>query len=225
LVVAGVRIGARDKGQGARDKGQGARDKGQGARDKGQGARDKGQGARVFNGIRDSKKLTQKKREEWFRLLTNCPGVDWAVTTVRPKTIDRINIARAANLGARRVYQKLTRSPSANYGLNRSINFTNSATCLKNSLGAYGAIALLDGGLKLPAYIPQRVFIKGDENIPVISAASIIAKVTRDRIMLRLHKKYPQYGFNLHKGYGTKLHRQMIRKFGRTNVHRASFKL
>lgn len=83
---------------------------------------------------------------------------------------------------------------------------------------------VLDGSLHLPERIPHETIIKGDEKIPVISAASIIAKVTRDRTMLRLHKKYPQYGFDIHKGYGTKMHRKMIKKFGRSKIHRKSFR-
>lgn len=150
---------------------------------------------KLFQNIKDSKKLSEKQREEWHRLLTNHPKIEWAAAKVWPKTIDRINIARAANLGASRVHKRL--SP---------------ARCV-----------LLDGGLKLPPRIPHRVVIKGDEKIPVIAAASIIAKVLRDRTMLRLHKKYPQYGFAAHKGYGTKLHRKMIKIYGAAEVHRQSF--
>ena len=84
---------------------------------------------------------------------------------------------------------------------------------------------LLDGGLALPKHIPYEVIIKGDEKIPVIAAASIIAKVTRDRIMLRLHKKYPQYGFDRHKGYGTKMHRACIAQCGICAAHRKSFRI
>ncbi|MFY9463233.1 MAG: ribonuclease HII, partial [Candidatus Sungiibacteriota bacterium] len=88
------------------------------------------------------------------------------------------------------------------------------------------ARVLLDGGLFLPASsgVSQKTIIKGDEKIPLIAAASIIAKVRRDRLMLRLHKKYPEYRFDLHKGYGTALHRAMIRKYGRCEIHRKSFR-
>lgn len=168
--------------------------------------KDKRQKIKVFRGIRDSKKLSAKQREEWFRILTNHPKIEWAVAKVWPRVIDRINIARAANLGAARVYKRLSLDEK------------------RLSLGRT-TLTLLDGSLYLSKNVSHETIIKGDEKIPVISAASIIAKVTRDRTMLRLHKKYPQYGFDLHKGYGTKLHRKIIKKFGRSEIHRKSFQL
>jgi len=154
---------------------------------------------RLFAGIRDSKKLSAKKREEWFSVLASRPEIEYAVARVWPAVIDRINISRAANLAARRVHRKL-------------------------SNGRGGLYVLLDGGLCLSDSIPQETIIKGDEKIPVIAAASIIAKVTRDRIMVRLHKKFPRYRFDLHKGYGTRFHRRILRSIGRSEVHRASFR-
>ena len=72
--------------------------------------------------------------------------------------------------------------------------------------------------------IPQKSIIRGDEKVFFCSAASIIAKVTRDRIMVKLHKKYPKYRFDLHKGYGTKLHLRMLNKYGPCDIHRKTFK-
>lgn len=173
----------------------------------------------AFRGIRDSKKLSAKQREAWFSKLTKHPDVAWAVARVYPKTIDRINISQAANLGALRVYRRLLANNES--VANKRIRIRSFG---RNSLFVDGR-ALLDGGLRLPAHIPHKTIIKGDEKIPVIAAASIIAKVTRDRIMLRLHKKYPRYHFNIHKGYGTKLHRKLIKKYGRSEVHRKSFRI
>ena len=154
--------------------------------------------ARSFlRGIKDSKKLSRKKREQWFLRLTSHPKIEWAVASVPHTVIDGINVTQAGLRGVRRVYRRL--SPD------RSIR------------------ALLDGGLFLPAGIAQETIIKGDERVPVIAAASIIAKVTRDRHMMRIHKKYPQYGFDRHKGYGTRLHRAMLREHGACPVHRLSF--
>lgn len=167
--------------------------------------KDKRQRIKILRGIRDSKKLSAKQREEWYKILTNHPKIDWAVTKIWPKVIDRINIAQAANLGAARVYKRLSLG-GKRLSLGRTI------------------FPVLDGSLYLSKNIPHETIIKGDEKIPVIAAASIIAKVTRDRTMLRLHKKYPQYGLDVHKGYGTKLHRAMVKKFGRAEVHRKSFK-
>lgn len=155
--------------------------------------------ARLFRGVKDSKKLSAKQRETWFKKLRGSLDIVCARAVIPAKTIDAINIAQATNLGARRVYAKL-----AGFGMLR---------------------AALDGSLYLSKKIPHQTIIKGDEKVPLISAASIIAKVTRDRIMLRLHKKYPKYRFDLHKGYGTKLHRSRIEKYGRSAVHRMSFHL
>lgn len=176
--------------------------------------------------IKDSKKLTEKQRQQWFRIITCHPEITWAAAKVCSRVIDRLNIARAANLGARRVYYKLfSASASSNilHGF-RSLNadvLKGRRTKMQNM--QIKTITLLDGSLKLPHHIPHKVIVKGDEKIPLISAASIIAKVIRDRIMLRFHKRYPQYGFNLHKGYGTKLHRNMIKKYGILKIHRKSF--
>ena len=83
---------------------------------------------------------------------------------------------------------------------------------------------MLDGSLHAPAeYIHQETIIRGDDTEPVISLASIMAKVTRDRLMKRLSPKYPAYGFDAHKGYGTLLHRRAIAQFGLSDVHRTSF--
>lgn len=153
----------------------------------------------IFFGIEDSKKLSPKKREEWFAFLTTHPDIHWAVARVRPHLIDRINVAHAANLGAYRVYKKLSQDA--------------------------GCKVLLDGSLYLPPGVHCMTIIKGDEKIPAISAASIIAKVTRDRIMLRNHKKYPQYRFDAHKGYGTKLHQEKIKEFGYSPEHRRTFRI
>lgn len=150
-------------------------------------------------GIRDSKKLSARQREQWFVRLTAHPKIEWAVSAVSPEVIDRINIHHAAQRGVANAYRKLASQKDCH--------------------------ALLDGSLHLPAGVSHETIIRGDELVPVISAASIIAKVTRDRIMMRTHKKYPQYRFDLHKGYGTALHREMIRQFGRSPVHRISFRV
>lgn len=154
---------------------------------------------RALGGIRDSKKLTPEARERWFRILTVHPDFTCAVAMISPSVIDRINIRNATLLGAYRVYRKL--AVDVPYA------------------------ALLDGGLFLPGGIMQETIIRGDEKVPLIAAASIIAKVRRDRLMTRTHKKYPQYRFDLHKGYSTVLHRAMIQEFGRCEAHRKSFRL
>lgn len=171
----------------------------------------------LLKGIKDSKKLTPKQREEWFRILTNHTRIVWAVARVWPRVIDRINISRAANLGAWRVFQSLTAK--------NQIPLLSSDRVLTKTFSLTDARALLDAGLALPEHVPHEAIIRGDEKEPLIAAASIIAKVTRDRIMARLHKKYPRYGFDQHKGYGTRMHRDMIARFGPSVIHRISFRL
>ena len=82
---------------------------------------------------------------------------------------------------------------------------------------------VLDGNFKINSDVPQKSIIKGDQKVFSISAASIIAKVTRDKMMEDFHKKYPQYGFDKHKGYGTSFHIKMIKKYGPCEIHRKSF--
>lgn len=161
---------------------------------------------KALAGIRDSKQLTPYAREEWFHKLIAHPDFVCTAVMIPIAVIDRINIRNATLLGARRVYRRLAPPLSSK---------------------AWGPRAFLDGGLFLPHHlgIRQETIIKGDEKIPLIAAASIIAKVRRDRLMRRLHKKYPEYRFDLHKGYGTRLHREMIQKFGRCEIHRQSFSI
>jgi len=151
---------------------------------------------RNFKKIRDSKRLTPKKREEWFSHLKSHPALMCGVTSVGPGTIDRRGISKAVKIGIARLLACLEVKPK---------------------------MLLLDGSLYAPPEYRQKTIIRGDMRIPIIAAASIIAKVTRDRKMIRLAKKFPHYGFDIHKGYGTRLHRGLLRKYGLSMVHRKSF--
>lgn len=155
-----------------------------------------------FEGIKDSKKLSPEKRELWFALALKArkEGVlDFAVSLVSEKMIDHGGIASAIHLGVKRCCEKL-QIDEKNFQL------------------------FLDGSLKAPAkFTRQLTVVKGDEKIPVISLASIVAKVTRDRRMVRLSKKFLEFGFQTHKGYGTLRHRQALQRYGSTVVHRQSF--
>lgn len=163
--------------------------------------------------LRDSKKLSPKQREIWFRHITKELLLPYAVASVSAKIIDKINVSNAANLAATRAFIKLTK----NYKLKTK-------SCK----------IFLDGGLyirvnpllnKLYPRLSASTIIKGDEKIPSIALASIVAKVTRDRLMKKLHKKYPRYGFAQHKGYGTKAHIKAIKKLGLSPIHRKSFRV
>ena len=150
--------------------------------------------------LKDSKQLTPRQREQLYPILTTHPAIEWGIGNVSPKLIDKINIYRATKLAMQKAVQNLQRKLKIDF-------------------------LILDGNMKLKTEIPQKAIVKGDEKVFSCAAASIIAKVTRDRIMLRYHKKYPQYGFNKHKGYGTKLHFKMLKKHGPSKIHRRSFRL
>ena len=154
--------------------------------------------------LRDSKKLTAKQREKWFHYITRHPEIDYAVARVYPRSIERMNISRAANLAAERAFVKLT----TNYQLLATSN------------------VYLDGGLYVGnknKIAHARTIVRGDEKYKVVKLASIMAKVSRDRMMMRLAKKYPHYGFEMHKGYGTKRHFAAIKKHGPSKAHRLTF--
>lgn len=151
---------------------------------------------RVPDGINDSKKLSEKKREQLFDVICET-SVAWCVATASIEEIDRLNILQATFLAMRRAVEGLAVTPD---------------------------LALVDGNREPPlGDIPAQTIIGGDAKSASIAAASILAKVARDRYMKTLAEQYPQYQFEKHKGYGTKLHYEMLAAHGISPVHRRSF--
>ena len=149
----------------------------------------------TIEGINDSKKLSEKKREELFeKIVTEC--LDYSIGTASEKEIDEINILQATFLAMKRAVDGLSLKPDC---------------------------ALIDGNRAPMLDCSVFTIVKGDSKSESIAAASILAKVSRDRYMLKMAEKYPQYGFEKHKGYGTKLHYEMIDKYGICEIHRKSF--
>ena len=162
--------------------------------------------------LKDSKKLSPRQREVWFQYIKEL-SLSYGIAAVSPKIIDKINISQAANLAATKALKKL---------------LTDNKQLTTNNYKVF-----LDGGLYIKSKIKNQNFInsnfktviKGDEKIPAISLASIVAKVYRDKLMKKLHKKYPRYDFINNVGYGTKKHIKAIKKFGHSSIHRKSFKI
>lgn len=154
-----------------------------------------------FKSIKDSKKLSEIERELWYALALEAKkkGVlNFAVSLVSEKVIDRHGISYATRLGIKRALRSLKIPATAQI--------------------------FLDGGIFAPQeFNHQRTIIRGDEKVPVVSLASIVAKVTRDRKMISLSSKFPGYDFDINKGYGTAGHRKAIQKYGPTAIHRTSF--
>lgn len=159
-----------------------------------------------FRGVRESKQLSEQKREEWFGRILSVQKtglIDFSVTFQSENVIDTKGLSHAIKTA-----------------LSKSLGKIMAANSMKHSQ----VKILLDGGLKAPANYPdQKTIIKGDEKEMVIALASICAKVLRDRRMNLLAKEYPEYGFEKHKGYGTKKHYAAIKKHGMLRVHRRSF--
>jgi ribonuclease HII len=174
----------------------------------------------VSRDFKDSKKLTPKKREELYKILTNHPQIEWAIGKVGPRVIDRINILEATKLAMQRAVKNLTRklvsSPQFYHSSHSAISYDR--TLLPNEV-----FLLLDGNFKIKSSFPQKSIIKADEKISSCQIASIIAKVKRDNIMKREDKKHPQYGFAKHKGYPTKFHKDQLKKHGLSAIHRKTF--
>ncbi|GMU74140.1 MAG: ribonuclease HII [Candidatus Campbellbacteria bacterium] len=156
---------------------------------------------KAFPRVRDSKKLSPQRRDEWFakiRRLKREGALSYAVRMVSASLIDTHGIVWAISRGITSALKGVDARPGMN--------------------------VLLDGGLRAPQeYTHQTTIIKGDEKELAIALASIAAKVTRDRYMVRVGKQYPRHGFGIHKGYGTKAHARAIRKFGVTPLHRKTF--
>ncbi len=177
--------------------------------------------------VRDSKTLSHKQREKLFDFIHEHFYV--GVGICDHKTIDRMNILQASFLAMKKAIVSLmieisnfqflppSRDPV------KAVTISNKITNSKSQNTKY--IILLDGNKPIPNFSgEQKAIVNGDRLVKSISAASIIAKVTRDRIMLEMHKKYPHYHFHKHKGYGTKLHMKMLEKHGPCKIHRRSFK-
>lgn len=149
----------------------------------------------VIEGLNDSKKLTEKKREALFDVICE-QAVAYSIASASVKEIDEINILQATFLAMRRAVEGLP--VKADY-------------------------AIIDGNRMPPLGIEGETLIKGDALSPSVAAASILAKVSRDRYMYELDRELPQYQFAKHKGYGTKLHYEMLTEFGASEHHRVTF--
>ena len=146
-------------------------------------------------GLNDSKKLTEKKREELYDRIIDS-AVSYGIAFAAVEEIEELNILGATFLAMNRAIEQLKPQPE---------------------------LALIDGNRNAGITVNSRCVIKGDASCADIAAASILAKVTRDRLMLKLAALYPQYHFEQHKGYGTRLHYEALREFGPSPVHRPSF--
>ncbi len=149
-----------------------------------------------WTGLQDSKKLTEKRREDLCREIKQ-HALAWSLGRCESEEIDQYNIFNASLLAMRRAFE---------------------------ALQAMTELALVDGKFSPELTVRSYAIIKGDEHVPAISAASILAKVTRDKEMRELHETYPDYGFAKHKGYPTAFHVNALKKHGPCSQHRKSFK-
>ncbi|HRY82773.1 MAG TPA: ribonuclease HII [Candidatus Moranbacteria bacterium] len=171
------------------------------------------QNDKAFNLIRDSKMLSEKQRESLFDFIHENFYV--GVGICDHHTIDRVNILEASFLAMKSAVGEIIRI------MNQESGIMNKKSLIHNSK----FIILLDGNKKIPNFsMEQQAIVSGDKLVKSISAASIIAKATRDRIMKEMHKKYPEYNFLQHKGYGTKIHMDALKKYGPCEIHRKSFR-
>ena len=148
----------------------------------------------IIPGINDSKKLSEKKRDELYQKIID-RAISYSIVMIDEKKIDQINILNATKLGMKMALEGLSVTPD---------------------------VVLIDA-VKIDTKLPQENIIKGDALSYNIAAASILAKVSRDRLMVKLAEKYPQYNFAKHKGYGTKEHIEALKKYGKCEIHRETF--
>lgn len=151
----------------------------------------------VLDGLTDSKKLTEKKRDQYYDYIIK-HAVAYATGECSPEEIDKYNILEATKLAMKRAIDKVKEQIKLEY-------------------------VLIDGNMKLNLELPYKSIVKGDAKSISIAAASVVAKVTRDRMMYELDKKYPEYGYGKHKGYPTKAHLEAIEKYGLIDGYRKSF--
>ena len=151
-------------------------------------------GDAIIEGLKDSKKLTPDQREKLYEIILTI-SADYGIAVVEPEEIDRLNIYRATQKAMIDAVGKLKKPPD---------------------------IVVVDA-MRLPINIKQVVLTKAEDKSASVAAASVLAKVTRDRIMLGYHQQYPEYGFDRHKGYPTREHMEVLKRLGPTPIHRRSF--
>lgn len=200
--------------------------------------------------LKDSKKLSPKQRESWFEFLKKQKDLgqcDYAVSFVSSENIDKFGIVKCIQKALNESLFKIASQDYLNFsrftpeGMNSKLlcdssgleqdhlyerkRIDNKGNYTDKNLDNLASLFIyLDGGLKAPVeYINQETIIRGDELHPVISMASIMAKVSRDRIMTKFALEYPGYGFENHVGYGTKAHYEAIKKHGQISIHRKTF--
>lgn len=149
----------------------------------------------VIEGLNDSKKLSEKKRENLYDIICE-KALSYGIARAEVEEIESLNILNATYLAMNRAIAKLDLMPQ---------------------------LALIDGNRNKGIEIPSRCIVKGDSKCADIAAASILAKVSRDRYLMEMAELYPQYHFEKHKGYGTKQHYDAIREYGPSPIHRMSF--
>ena len=150
---------------------------------------------KIINGLADSKILSERKRDSLFDII-KADALSWSVGTASVEEIDELNILQATLLAMQRAVHGLAIQPDE---------------------------VLIDGNCLPKLLIPAQAIVKGDSKVKAISAASILAKVERDKIMVDYFKEYPDFSFHLHKGYGTQQHLNEIKRFGFLPVHRKTF--
>ncbi len=172
--------------------------------------------------VRDSKTLSEKQREKMFAFVQEHFFV--GVGVIHPETIDRINILEATFLAMKEAVGSLRRTMNDQNDQEKNTESTHGRELILYFEEAK-TVLLVDGNMTIPNLsLPQEAIVDGDALVRSIAAASIVAKVTRDRMMLEYDKEYPAYGFAQHKGYGTKTHMDALRKYGPCPIHRMSFK-
>jgi ribonuclease HII len=149
-----------------------------------------------LTGLNDSKQLTETQRERFFKFITGCDEIEFGINAVDARLIDELNILQATHRAMNGALEELVPLPPH---------------------------ALVDGRPVKTLRVPQTAIVKGDARSYSIAAASVLAKVTRDRLMREFHLQFPEYGFGEHKGYGTAKHLAAIAKFGACPIHRKSF--
>lgn len=152
----------------------------------------------LLEGVKDSKKLSEKKREFLYEKIKETKQIEWGIGIIDEKVIDKVNIFQAAKLAMIEAVKNLDKRLKVDF-------------------------LIIDGNATIDYPISQEAVIKADDKVFSCSVASIIAKVSRDRMMYEYAKKYPQYGFEKHKGYGTQMHINALQNFGACPIHRRSF--